>query len=420
MDMRHVLYKILYHKYDRYYFDDTKTSLVSGYKDLFDRGKMFDDLIKLNKSDVKEYRKVFGTGKNKIQDFDDVLNILLKCELRRGHEDFDTYYQRLLDELSGLTLNRKNEDICKRYIYVFNTRGLFRATCILREKYMTYVLEKGKMHQKFSVYVENGDYDKAKRLMDDSLFFRLIKVLKSHEYETYANCIGMFENELNYENENDQLFKSIIKNRRIVIIGPSDNQDETKITQNDIVIQYAFMGKKLEKNNELKLNLSYYNGRYGAKLAELEDDSFLDELQMLVFKYEENNPYRKQKYKQNRARRARWSHRIMCLGSPNMLQITLTDLLLMGAKDIYVTDNNLYLNNNYNKNYISNATIANMDDYTKRMQFAQHDIIGNFQYLKALYKKGYFKCDDVLKRIMNLSSMEYAYEMEVQNGCLRR
>ena len=44
MDMRHILYKILYHKYDRYYFDDIKPSLVSVYKDLFDRGKLFDDL----------------------------------------------------------------------------------------------------------------------------------------------------------------------------------------------------------------------------------------------------------------------------------------------------------------------------------------------------------------------------------------
>lgn len=70
MDMRHILYKILYHKYDRYYFDDIKPSLVSVYKDLFDRGKLFDDLTKLSKSDVKEYRKVSWKGENKIQDFD--------------------------------------------------------------------------------------------------------------------------------------------------------------------------------------------------------------------------------------------------------------------------------------------------------------------------------------------------------------
>ena len=419
MDLKQTIYNIIYHKYDRYYFDDTKTSLVSGYKDLFDRGRDFDILINKNISSACEYKKIFGINTKKTCSFERILEKLVLCELKENAYDFHVNYRGLLEALKKVDITKKTEDVCRRFLYVFNTRGMYRAACVLRERYALFLLRNGTISQKFSVYIETGKYKEAKQLINSSPYFKLIKMLGMHEYETYSNCIGILNDADDHKNKNDILFKNYIQGKRVVIIGPSNNEDDMEITDKDVIIQYAYMGKKLEKNKNIKLDLSYYNGRYGTKLAQSEDVHFLDELFMMVFKYEEDNSFRQKKYKQNKARRARWSHRIMYFGSPNMLQITLTDLLLMGAKNIYVTDNNLYLNNKYSKNYISNATIAGMDDYTKRSQFAQHDLIGNFQYLKTLYEKKYFKCDAVLDRIINLSSMEYAHEMEIQNGCLR-
>lgn len=420
MGFKQLIYKIRYHKYDRYYFDDEKTSLVSGYRDLYLRGKHFDDMLCQDIWVDEQVCNIIGAGRKHKPYVLPIMKAIAKCDKIKGTKVFEEQYASLMEMLKNLVLRNGKRIIWQRILYILFTRGFFRAACVLRKKYEEYLLQYGGTAEKFSVLVETGRFKEAEGIMNKSFCIRVMKYLGLREYETYSDCIGAFLSETDrIEQKNDSLFREKLRGRKLFIIGPSDNGEMVYMKEEDRMIQYAYFGKKAEKYKGHRLNFAYYNGKYGDKLIETDYEDIIYDLDMCIFKYEDDRSVRKMLYQNEKGRRARWSHRIMFFGSPNMLQLTLTDLLAMGAEDIVVLDNNLYLNNVYNKDYVSTQVIAQMDGYTRMMQFAQHDIIGNFQYLKSLYKKGLFSCDKILDEIMSMSLMEYAYAMEKENGCLR-
>ncbi len=405
------IYRIIYKKYAGSFFNEEKTSRALGYHELNYWSKLFFDAvmsgdIKLCKTVIMKEFSRKGFEDNKV-----FFDKFCCCCLQKDNIAKKNEYQELLQikENQGVRFNKRLD--WEKLLYLTLSQKMYRLGLLVRNEFLSYLSKHGSLEDRFCICIENGEYVEAKKILDDvrkkrfPLYFYWNGIQHYYDAIPGEHCSG-------HGQHYDEEFQKYVANKRIVIIGPSDNgEDYTLDIQNTIIVRFAHFK---DADYVYKTNMSYYNGMHSVKMEN--DGQIPSGIEWCVFKYNRNTEFRKKVYKEKRGRMGRWSTKMMLPGSsPNMLQVALVDLSHY-TKNLYVCDSNMYINNVYKTGYASIELRDKMNNYKKQSMFAQHDIIGNFLFTKSLFKNGYFKCDKRLEEILSMSIFDYVYQMEFNNG----
>ena len=400
------VYKILYKKYLGEYFDNNKTSKALGYFEKNYYCEMFYDAV--NQADDEKSKcilKKMLSSKGYLNNYV-FIEAFCKCCLEKDASKRIYFYETtLIKDLSDNIKFTKKSD-WEKILYLILSQRMYRLALCVRNKFIDFLKVKGKFRDRYSVCIENGEYKQAEAMLKKSIKLKILKAVQHPNFYRYYNSLPTWKKARGNDEYLDKEFKSYIKDKRILIIGPSDNGEIYEINPKyDVVVRFACF--------EGEADISYYNGLHSVRM---ENNGTVPEgVKFCVFKYRRQNSFRNNLYEKKVGRMARWSLMMMLSGcSPNMLQVALADLLHYTDK-IEVRDNNLYLNNIYKEGYASNELLKNMNGYKKNSMFAQHDILGNFRYTSSLFRNGFFSADSKLTNILNMTEEEYAYQMECNN-----
>lgn len=415
--------EILYHRY-REVFDKEKTAKAFGYWKPYIHAETFFRLAKSATQEDFETGKVYSAllqaiGVRKENQYKQLFRHICSCSVYCISEtEFDKRYAQLCDELRNTDISLLDNFATEMLICILSTLGLFTAALLFREKYETKVLSAGSALQKYSVYFQNGRFQDAYELLQNSTFFQVHKVLRP---KTYASMEQSLLPVIHPEAvDTRSSFAKYLQGKAIYIIGPSDNKTPIPLdTENRVVIRYAYMGncKVGGYYKSIPTDVSYYNGMHATTVASMDNPEFLSDLSFAVLKYKLQVPFWDNLRNALQVRYANRAPYTMQHGvSPNMLQIVLTDLLPFGKLNLTVLDNNLYLNRHYTEGYASDQVQKKMDDFAFANQFAKHDVFCNFKFTRALFKQGFFDADPRLEDILNMSCEQFAEAMENEYG----
>ena len=333
-------------------------------------------------------------------------------------EEFDKRYAQLCNVLTNSDISSLSDSATELLICILSTLGLFKAALLLREKYEAKVLSRGSALQQYSVHFQNGRFQDAYNLLQDSSYFRVFRILHP---KTYASMKQSVLPVICPETADTQIvFAKYLQGKAVYIIGPSDNKTPVPLeAENRVVVRYAYMGNSKVGGHykSAPTDVSYYNGMHATTVASMDHPEFLTDLSFAVLKYKLQVPFWDTLENVLKVRYANRAPYTMQHGvSPNMLQIVLTDLLPYGKLNLTVLDNNLYLNRHYTEGYASNQVQKKMDDFAFANQFAKHDVFCNFKFTRALFNQGFFTADPRLEDILSMSCEQFAEAMENEYG----
>lgn len=417
------LSEIVYYKY-REVFNPKKTAKAFGYWRPYKQSERIFRMAKTaTLEDLKSKKLYFELLKalklSKHNRCEELLNCVCNCSVYCiTKEDFDQHYERLCTEIKKLDVSQLNSYSTEMLICIMLTLGLFSAALILREKYEEQIITNGTALEKYSVYFQNGQFEKALDLLEKSEFFRIYKYAHPRSYNAMKKSILPIVHPEMLDVSSK--FAEYLQGKKIYIIGPSDNGNPIDIAEEErVVIRYAYMGKNNVGGyySTIPTNVSYYNGMHATTVASMNDSVFLTDLTFAVLKYKLESSFWNNLEGMLPVRYVDKVPYTMQHGvSPNMLQIVLIDLLHFGKLDITVLDNNLYLNRRYTEGYASNQVQKRMDDFAFANQFAKHDVFCNFKFTRSLFKQGVFSADLRLEEILNMSCEQFAEAMECEYG----
>jgi len=218
----------------------------------------------------------------------------------------------------------------------------------------------------------------------------------------------------------EQKFASYISNKSVAIVGPVNSGlnlgDE--IDSYDIVLRFNYMGiEKLAQNNfGKKTDISFYiEARLWGDRIEPVKISWMNELDWIIIDSPHSlddisfigitKPMRKRYYA------AHPFANPMLKGASSGIQRAIMDLMRFNVKKIKVFNTNLFLENNYDKNYASRGNLG-----VEYFNFHWHDPLSNFVFLKRLHSFSLIESDEVLDRILKMSKKEYIEALELQYG----
>ena len=203
-------------------------------------------------------------------------------------------------------------------------------------------------------------------------------------------------------------FRLLLTGKETVLVGPLAKEIPDKVS--GVTINYT--GKK--KHSYFA---SFYNGEISSKLPQTDIRALEEDIDLFCFhriKYE----YQKELFKKGKSRFIWGADYMIGLGQPNMLQSILYHLMSEGCKNIYITGFNLYSSINvYGDNWKTYALYENQDKSAasfraKTASFSRHNIITQYMFTKTLYDRGIFKCDEMLKNIMEQGIEKYLEGLE--------
>lgn len=415
--------EILYRKY-REVFDKDKTAKAFGYWKPYAQAETFFRLSKSATQEDLESGRVYSAllevlGIRKNHRYQNLFRHICSCSVYCiSAEEFDERYAQLCAVLTNSDISTLSNSATELLICILSTLGLFKAALLLREKYEAKVLSMGSALQQYSVHFQNGRFQNAYDLLQESSFFRVFRVLHP---KTYASMEQSILPVICPETADTQsTFAKYLRGKAIYIIGPSDNKTPIPLNaENRVVIRYAYMGTSKVGGHykAVSTDVSYYNGMHATTVASMDKPEFLKDLSFAVLKYKLQVPFWDTFENVLQVRYANRASYTMQHGvSPNMLQIVLTDLLPYGKLNLTVLDNNLYLNRHYTEGYASNQVQKKMDDFAFANQFAKHDVFCNFKFTRALFNQGFFTADPRLKDILSMSCEQFAEAMENEYG----
>lgn len=218
----------------------------------------------------------------------------------------------------------------------------------------------------------------------------------------------------------EKKFASYISNKSVAIVGPVNSGlnlgDE--IDSYDIVLRFNYMGtEKLSQNSfGKKTNISFYiEARLWGDRIEPEKIDWMNELDWVIVDSPHSlddisftgvtKPIRKRYYA------AHPFANPMFKGASSGIQRAILDLMRFNVKKIKVFNTNLFLENNYDKNYPSRGKLG-----VKYFNFHWHDPLSNFVFLKRLQSFSLIESDEVLNKILKMSKQEYIEALELRYG----
>ncbi|MCL2026774.1 MAG: hypothetical protein FWG92_08225 [Leptospirales bacterium] len=222
------------------------------------------------------------------------------------------------------------------------------------------------------------------------------------------------------QSREDTMFADFVRGKSIAVIGPSSSEvDISKEVGKDfdIVIRCSFFGSENlpPVQQSLPMHISYYGGiDWNIFHARLKENNFLTGLDFAVLSRSEQ--------KANLSRLGYTTVRVsthvpvqfLPLGKNNMIQVILHDLSFYEPVRIKVFSCNLFLSKTpYDKGYMTGY--GNRDKLMQRRTYVKHNPISNYNYMRALYKRGLIEADERLTEVLQLGTAEYMRELEAQD-----
>lgn len=267
--------------------------------------------------------------------------------------------------------------------------------------------------------LDQGDLNQARAIFDLFSRKKLTKDIRINYDIYFSICTGDQERakslgKLIYT-ENDKIFAEYINGKSIAIVGPAPTGEDLadEIDSFDIVIRLNYRGKNsLSGSNEFgsRLDISYYNNECASIIYNASNKDFIDELKYIVFKSIEYR-YQKQILSEQQGRILFSPNYYLFIGTANMIQNALYDLLHFDPKIIKVFKVNFYLSD---KAYHDGYSIhEKRNDFEWRwQQFARHNFMTQLNFIKLLWKSGMIEVDKNCERVLNLKADKYVNELE--------
>ena len=206
-------------------------------------------------------------------------------------------------------------------------------------------------------------------------------------------------------------FEKVLKDKRILIIGPLINKLNLKKKDliNSIIIR--FKNNNFIKNPNLYPNIVYLNGT--ASRQYFENKNFLSKGKNLIWVIYINKFFYKT-YKQKDEFKKRFINNSSAIlfssfTELNLLQKTLLDLVLFKPKEIKLLNFNLKLTK---KTQIGYGIHNNLSKQMKNNITFNHNQIVMFDFIKFFYKKKITSLDNHLKRIIIGKKINYLKKLE--------
>lgn len=285
--------------------------------------------------------------------------------------------------------------------------------------YAQYIRAKAELQQN----IEISEINIFKALLDSQYKYKSTKQA-SKEKKYYSEMLDLinlyfgkkddFISEFSKLNHYDKNFADFVKGKSIAIVGPINNEliNGPEIDEFDLVLRFNYSGLD-GYNKEIfgsKTNISSYaspvvnvskkieniiNGLNDLDIVIIEGNfrasEFIDKINTLENKV--RKPYH--------LRMIYGEYNIPFFRSkPNAIQNIVVDLLQYPVGKIKIFNANLYIENNYHKQYRSST-----NNMVSNLIF--HDLVSNFIFTKILLEKRLIEADETLTKILSMSEDEY-------------
>lgn len=354
------------------------------------------------------------------------------CEIKLNKNFIDRYFYFILDrsvsqknqikmikDVKMLYLNETYSLVMlKKISYAF---GLYKFSYYLRlylEKRILNLKQNNKTNLIYKLYISLY-YNKEKifkntvDLLSDKFFLnRNCKIFHPNNCYSFFFKNSSFKNNL-YFNERDNIFKKIIENKSIAIIGPSNSDLDQKeeIDNFDIVIrmnQEAQLENNLEKFIGTKTDVIYFGGGLIHSRKKVVFD-FIKKTNVKFVCFKNNKTVNEFRY--NKILSRQWLEFPWSFDSSHMMiQNILFDIICFNPKKIKVFNVDMYVGK---KKYISNKYKAGIN--SRSPVFDLHDPYVNYRIIKFFYYKNLIEVDTNVKKILNYSDRLYIKTLEEVN-----
>lgn len=337
---------------------------------------------------------------------DGILSLAIRHFQSQGTKFYDVCFglverilqEPLIDDLKFNVEHLNYQDI-PHLIRIADSFGRFDCGYLLRNEYCQ-MLEKGALGLNSSRR-EKILYLFHKQLFGDVFFHSNDLDVAVHIPFYLRRIHKKFMSNCDSEpgsNDLDNEFSRRIHNKTIALLAPGILAFDVPLIQElnefDEIIPITFTTNHY-KDFPLPIRISYYNKYNSLKL--MNDDRFRDGINLEIYCLK-NKVTAHPKYREIMKDSFKW-----VLGSPNMVQAAVFDLLCQSPKKIKIYGMNFFLSAQpHHRDYQTNLSLRSL---------AFHNVVSNFAYIQALHRRGNIDLDTEAKRLIDAGLINYTIEM---------
>ena len=323
----------------------------------------------------------------------------------------------LMYETSDLNFRRLNHRELLEIYALCIEFGLYESACIFRTK----------INKKALKCLDHGECQHSDISMLIPLFesnnkgYKKFILNKTNEKNTNIDYVflSFFLHKLGFLNQNieikdylDPEFDSLVRNRRVAIVGPAINGEKNgnDIDSYDIVIRFNYKGEAFTSRKEYigeRTDVSYYNFGNMKDIRDNYSGKIPDGLIAAVFKLQ------KIKWFSGGAHKRVYSSyidKLILNGHANALEYLISDLLLYSPSKIKVFSLDMRLSNEKLNSYGTLSSNA----LKKRFPNIDHDPFSQFTLMKRVYEQGLIDVDNGLKKVLSLDVCKYMEKLQAK------
>jgi hypothetical protein len=211
-------------------------------------------------------------------------------------------------------------------------------------------------------------------------------------------------------------FRKIIKNKKILCIGPADTNLKKNLNKFDLTLKFNFFNYSIQKVNYKIENcdLSYLNTE---QTNFYKDQNSIDKnIKFFITRSKKSEKDLKDTFKITNVRHTINSKQLIFRGNLNLLPNTILDLFCSNQKikKIFITNSDLMLTPNRKINYYPKQweRESKMKSLFLEHSAISHDPITQFNILSKFYEIKFIEGDKVFENVMKSGLKKYLSKLE--------
>jgi hypothetical protein len=211
--------------------------------------------------------------------------------------------------------------------------------------------------------------------------------------------------DFSYSNTLDEEFYSLINGKSIAIVGPLKNNSKhnNEIYGFDVIVRFNCKG------SEGRTEISYYNGHNADYIVNELEGRVPENLKAVIFK---NSTVNDVKGVMCKRRMHNIADYFMLDNAANMLQNTVSDLLLYSPSKIKIFSCNMYISFGHGYDSSYGQTLAS--DRKNWYPTIGHDPYSQYKFMEFLYKNSLVCGDEEFSDVMMLGVNQYMESLQNQ------
>lgn len=349
-----------------------------------------------------------------------IISNILKCLTLSYREDrkeeYQITYQSIIEQIRELDIYTYSLNRWRTLSEFFISNGMFQLGEICRQKAIENILNRkhrlGDNWRKIPVLLEKREFDKADNLIKKIEKNPIVVLFLKEEIGLLKQYYKMLtkDNGSSEILDGNEKFAQLVQGKDLVIIGPAQLRDGFPFEDKDYVVIRNNESREADDESyqaERKTDITYYNYEGGVLINKKKDTDFFKQ-----FKYIVSKNGVKWDTKIENVRELRPMNSMLFIGTFNMLPIMILDLYQFDVKNLYVCGNNLYLTATpWNSKYLFSAQ-NKMKEWRLWRSFSIHHMFSQLMFIKNIYLSQQIIVDKELEKVLMLTPMEYAKEME--------